>query len=85
MNFSENFNLIENCKAKILLEHGLFGRQAHYCERLHIINDDTRIGLVLKHQEIFVHKNDLKLAKMHNNMVVLADQNLQITIIVNNM
>lgn len=85
MNFSEKFNLIENCKAKVLLEHGLFGQQIHRCERLHLINDDNRIGLVLKHQEIFVYKQDLKLLKVNNNMFVFADQTLQITIIVNNM
>lgn len=85
MNFSENFNLIENCKAKVLLEHSLFGKQVHHCERLRIINDDSRIGLILKQQEIFVYKHGLTLCKMCKNMLVVADKILQITIIVNNM
>ena len=85
MNFSETFNLIDNCKAKVLLEHSLFGKQIYRCERLRIINDDSRIGLILKQQEIFVYKHGLTLCKVCKNMLVVADKILQITIIVNNM
>lgn len=83
MNFSEQFNLIENCKAKILLEHIFFDKQVYYCEKLHIINDDNRIGLIIKKQAIFINKQDIKVAKHYDNMFVIADERLQITIIVN--
>jgi hypothetical protein len=85
MNFSEHFNLIENCKAKVLLEHIWFERQIHYCEDLHIINDDRRIGLILKGQEIFISKQNLICTKKYDNMFVIADDKLKITIIVNKM
>ena len=83
MNFSEQFNLIENCKAKILLEHVFFGKQVHYCDQMHIINDDQRIGLILKNQAIFINKQNAKVTKHYENMFVIADDRLQITIIVN--
>lgn len=83
MNFSEQFNLIENCKAKVLLEHIWFGQQVHYCEELHIINNDDKIGLTLRRQAIYIHKHNLICAKKYDNMFVISDDKLKITIIVN--
>ena len=82
MNFSEQFNAIENLKAKILLEHCLFDKQVNYCNRLQIINDNKRIGLVLRNQEIFIYKRDLKVAQACGNLFIIADDRLRISIIV---
>ena len=82
MNFSEQFNAIENLKAKILLEHCLFDKQVNYCNNLKIINDDKRIGLILRDQEIFIYKRNLKHATVCNNLFVMADDRLRISIIV---
>ena len=82
MNFSEQFNAIENLKAKILLEHCLFEKQVNYCNRLQIINDDKRIGVILRDQEIFIYKRNLKVATTCNNLFVIADDRLRINIIV---
>ena len=76
------FLQLNNKKAKILLEHCLFDKQTYYCENMQIINDDKRIGLILKNQELFMYKQDIKLTKAYENMFVLSDGRLQMTIIV---
>ena len=67
-------------RARVTLEHCLFDRQAFYCDKLQTVNDDKRIGLVLKEHEIFVYKQDVKVAESHNNTYVLSDGRLTITI-----
>ena len=81
--FMRKFLQLNGKKAKILLEHCLFDKQVHYCEELHIINDDERIGLILKNKELFVYKQFIKLAKVDNNTFTISDGRLTITIIVN--
>lgn len=82
MKFFEQWDKLENLKAKVLLKHSLFGRQIHNCDSLKIINDD-RVGLVLKGQEIFVYKEDAILTNVHDNAYTVDDGTLQITIFVN--
>lgn len=83
MNFFENFNLIENCKAKILLEHCLFGKQLHHCANVQVINDEERLGVILKNQEIFLYKKHITYTKMCDRLIVVSDGQLTITITVN--
>jgi hypothetical protein len=84
MKFFEQWDKLENLKAKVILKHSLFGRQMHNCDVVQTINDE-RIGIVLKGQEIFVDKQDIVCAEMHKNMYTVSDGRLTITIIVNNM
>lgn len=79
------FTQLNGKKAKILLEHCLFEKQLFHCEVLQTINDDKRIGLVLRKQDIFMYKQDIKLAKNHDNMYIISDGKFTITIIVNKM
>lgn len=81
MKFFEQWDKLENLKAKVILKHSLFGRQMHNCSLLHIINDN-RIGLVLKGQEIFIDKQDVINTEVQNNMYTISDGKLQITVIV---
>lgn len=81
MEFFENWDKLENLKAKVILKHSLFGRQMHNCDSLHMINDN-RIGLVLKGQEIFMDKQDIIRSEVQNGMYTISDGKLQITIIV---
>lgn len=55
--FSELWNKAENKKGTVYLEHSLFGGQAVKCDTLHMINDDERIGVIIKGQEKFVLKS----------------------------
>ena len=82
MEFFEQWDKLKNLKAKVLLKHSLFGRQIHNCDKLQIINDD-RVGLVLKGQEIFVYKDDVVYTEVRNGTLMVADENLIITIFVN--
>jgi hypothetical protein len=82
MKFFEQWDKLENLKAKVILKHLLFGRQMHNCDAVQVINDD-RIGLVLKGQEIFVSKQDIVSAEMDDKMYMVSDGKLTITLIVN--
>ena len=82
MKFFEKWDKLENLKAKVILKHSLFGRQMHDCESLQIINDD-RLGLVLKGQEIFVDKSNIVQTITDDEMYLVSDGRLTITVIVN--
>lgn len=82
MKFFEQWDKLQNLKAKVLLKHSLFGRQMHNCDSLHIINDN-RLGLVLKGQEIFVSKQDIIHTEVQDGMYTVSDRNLSITLFVN--
>lgn len=87
MEFSEKFNNIEHGTGKVVLEHVLFDQQECYCEELHIINDDSRIGLILKNQEIYINKQEIKSAEIHHlgqcDIFTVSDDRLTITVFVN--
>ena len=82
MKFFEQWDELENLKAKVILKHSLFGRQMHNCDSLHIINDN-RIGLILKGQEVFVYKHEIVQTEVNTGMYTVSDGTLQITILVN--
>lgn len=81
--FMRKFTHLNGVGGKVLLEHCLFDKQVFYCYELQTIVDDEKIGLVLKGNDIFVYKSQLKLAKTHDNLYILSDGRLTITIIVN--
>ena len=64
-----------------MLEHCLFDKQVFYCEELYVIDDDERIGVRIKGNDIFIYKKELKLFKAIDNMYMLSDGRLTITII----
>jgi hypothetical protein len=84
MKFFEQWDKLENLKAKVILKHSLFGRQLHNCDCLKTINDN-RIGLVLKGQSIFMQKHDISYTNIGDNMYTVSDGVLTITIIINKM
>lgn len=82
MKLSEQFNKLENSKVIVTLNHKLFDTQKLDVDELHIINDNERIGVILKDQEIFVYKKDLDSFIVQKNLYILADKNLKIIICV---
>ena len=84
-NFIKEFNTVNCCSATVILKHVLFDSQTCHCEELHIINDDTKIGVVLKNQEIYIHKQEITALEHSNNVYTLSDGRLTITIIINNL
>ena len=77
------FEQLNGVEAKVVLEHCLFDKQRFYCRQLQTINDDARIGVVLKDYEIYVDKQNVKVAEVSDDKYILSDGRL--TIIVNKM
>ena len=83
--FMRKFTQLNGVSGKVLLEHCLFDKQVFYCDALQTIDDDERIGLVLKGNDIFVYKSQLKMTKTYDNLYILSDGRLTMTIIVKNL
>ncbi len=81
--FMRKFTQLNGVRARVILEHCLFDRQAFYCDELQTINDDTRIGVVLKGQEKFIDKQKIKLIQAEGGTYIISDGRLTIQIIVN--
>jgi hypothetical protein len=79
--FMRKFTQLNGVRAKVLLKHCLFDRQVFVCNELQTINDDERIGLMLKDQEIFLYKQDVMVTDLLENIYTISDGRL--TIIVN--
>ena len=77
--FSELWNKAENKKGTVYLEHSLFGGQVVKCDALRIINDDERIGVIIKGQEKFVRKSIATVIPVNDKLSV-SDGKLKISI-----
>ena len=75
------FTQLDGHMAKVTLDHCLFDKQIFYCNELQTINDDEKLGVVIKDREIFVYKHDIKLAEVCGDVYKISDNRL--TIIVN--
>ena len=75
------FQQLNGVEAKVIIEHCLFDKQRFYCRQLQTINDDKRIGLILKDQPIFMYKQNVKVAEVQGDEYRASDGRL--TIIVN--
>ena len=69
----------------IIVEHRLWGKQTYKVEELEVINDNDRLGVCIHGCEIYLYKPEIILYNVNENTYVVADKNVQITIIVNNM
>ena len=79
--FVRKFEQLNGVKAKVILEHLLFDGQVFLCDKLQTINDDERIGVVLKSGQIFMYKQNVKVAESSEKMYKISDGRLTITII----
>ena len=79
--FVRKFEQLNGVKAKVILEHLLFDGQVFLCDKLQTINDDERIGLILKGGQIFMYKQNVKVAEVQGDEYRVSDGRL--TIIVN--
>lgn len=79
--FMRKFTQLNGVEARIILEHCLFDGQRFYCRKLQTINDDERIGVVIKCHEIFMDKQDVKVAEINEDEYILSDGKITITII----
>ena len=79
--FMRKFAQLNGVEAKVVIEHCLFDNQRFYCRQLQTINDDERIGVLLKGHAIFMYKQNVNVAEVKDDVYTLSDGRL--TIIVN--
>ena len=75
------FDILNGVKAKVLLEHRLFDSQVIIVDELHIIDDDERIGVRIKDQDIYINKRDIDTVKAYDKTFIVSDSDMTITII----
>lgn len=78
--FMRKFTQLNGVRASVLLEHCLFDSQAFSCDELETINDNERIGLVLKGRNIYMYKQNVKVAEVHGNKYTVSDGRLTINV-----
>ena len=78
--FMRKFEQLNGVEAKVKLEHSLFNNQRFYCRQLQTINDDERIGVLLKDHEIFMDKQDVKVVEAQENTYKISDGRLTIIV-----
>ena len=79
--FVRKFEQLNGGKAKILVEHCLFDKQIFVCDELETINDDEKIGVIIKNRAIFMYKQNVRVAEVQGNIYTVSDGRL--TLIVN--
>lgn len=77
--FMRKFIQLNEAEAKVILRHGLFDSQKFHCDALCIIDDD-RVGLIIKNHEIFMYKQDVKVAEIDGNSYIISDGRLTIVV-----
>jgi hypothetical protein len=77
------WNQLQGLRGEVTLKHLLFGEQQYGCDELQVVNDDEKIGIVVKGTELFVYKQKVVEFCTSGNMFVVGDDLLEIEVIVN--
>ena len=77
----DKWDELANKNCVVVLEHVLFDEQQYDCDMLQIINDDDRIGVVIKKRKLFINKRDVKSFIVHDNVYMVEDDMMTITIV----
>jgi RNA binding exosome subunit len=72
------FTQLNGVRAKVLVEHCLFDKQVFICDELQVVNDDERIGVMIKGQAVFMYKQNVKVAEMQGDLYTISDGRLTI-------
>ena len=79
----DEWNQLQGLRGKVTLKHLLFGEQQYGCDELQVINNDEKIGVVVKGAELFVYKQKVVEFCISGNVYVVGDDMLEIAVIVN--
>lgn len=79
--FMRKFTQLNGIEAEVILEHCLFDKQKFICPSLKTIDDDKRVGILLRSHEIFLYKQDVKNAEICGYTYTISDGRLKISII----
>jgi hypothetical protein len=77
----EKWDQLENKNCRVIINHELFGEQIYDCDVLQVVNDEHRIGVVIKRRELFVCKHNIVDAWIFDNAYTVRDSMLTITIV----
>ena len=81
----DEWDQLQGLRGKVTLKHLLFGEQQYGCDELQVINNDEKIGIVVKGAELFVYKQKVVEFCISGNVFVVGDDMLDIEVIVNKM
>ena len=81
----DEWKQLQGLRGKVALKHLLFGEQQYWCDEIQVINDDERIGIVVKGAELFVYKQKVVDFCADGNTYTVGDDLLEIKVIVNKM
>jgi hypothetical protein len=79
----DEWNQLQGLRGKATLKHLLFGEQQYVCDEFQVINNDEKIGIVVKGAELFVYKQKVVEFCISGNVYVVGDDMLEIAVIVN--
>ena len=85
MRMFEEWNKLQNTNCKVIINHTIFDDQSYDCDMLQIINDEHRIGVVIKGQEKILDKNDVADFWTDGFVYCIKDNLMSIHVIVNKM
>ena len=77
----EKWGQLENVNCRIIINHILFGEDQYDCDMLQIINDEHKIGVVIKGRNLFVNKLDVLEFEVRDDIYMVRDKMLTITIV----
>ena len=79
--FEKKWGQLANINCRVIINHTLFDKQSYKCDMLQIINDEHRIGIVIKNREIFVYKQDVVNFWFSENICAVCDKMMTISIV----
>ena len=74
------WNQLHNLKGEVTLSHCLFGKQSYKCDTVQIINDEKKIGVLIKGEELFVDKQKVVEFCVNEDNCMVRDELLKIII-----
>ena len=79
----DKWDQLNGLRGKVALKHLLFGEQQYGCDELQVINNDEKIGIVVKGTELFVYKQKVVDFCADGNAYTVGDDMLEIKVIIN--
>ena len=77
----EKWGELEDKRCLVVIKHALFDKQKYRCDRLQIINDEHRLGVRIKGQDLFVYKSEILDCTVNDKVYMAKDKWMQITIV----
>lgn len=83
-NFKAILSSINNQSGIIHIYHKLFGGKRYHCEKIHIICDEHRMGVIINGHDIFIPTNEVVAFEHTKNKFIIQSDKQQIKIFLKN-